>query len=246
VHFNCYITSQELEKEFDYVVVANGTWVEPHKYGIWQQQMTTWLKGGIFEGDFDDCTLELWLDNELTRGVYIYLAPYSKNKAVIAHVVQNIEHTQLDSYWQRFLSSRDILRRYNLLQTWELPHITGRLDMHRVNNVYFIGAAGGSVEPFLGFGQLNAIMTGVMAARSIAQNKDIDFLLKGHISKLNQLSSLRMLLNRATNDQLDKTLSMIKLPGIKNLVYNTDIDVIKLLSKGIKLMGVERQVYGWF
>jgi hypothetical protein len=104
------------------VVVADGHWATPIRYGIWQEIMKTWVIGGIFEGDFQENTLQMWLDNELTRGVYIYSAPYNKNKAVIAHVLQNARPEEMDDYWHRFLYSRNILKKYNMIETWRLPH----------------------------------------------------------------------------------------------------------------------------
>jgi digeranylgeranylglycerophospholipid reductase len=178
----------------------------------------------------------MWLDNELTKGVYIYSAPYDKNKAVIAHVIQNIEHEDLQGYWHKFLNSYGILKKYNMLETWELPHIAGFVTANKVGKIYFIGAAGGGVEPFLGFGQYNAMITGVMAARSIAYNVDINFLLGNIRKKSKELVTLRPLLDAATNDDLDKLLTFMKTPGLRSLIYNTDIDIIKHISNGLKLV----------
>lgn len=236
VHFNSYVQPEDLEKEFDYVVVADGHWTVPTRYGIWQEVMRTWLSGGVFEGDFEDDTLKMWLDNELTKGVYIYLAPYNKKKAVIAHVVQNIEKEELNGYWYRFLESREILKKYNMLESWQLPHHAGTVTTNRVGKIYFAGAAGGGVEPFLGFGQFNAVVTGVMVARSIAQGTDINLLLTDLRKKSQQLNTFRPLLNAATNKDYDRLLAAMKTPGLRSLVYRTDIDMIKLLSTGLKLV----------
>lgn len=236
VNFNSFVQPEDLENEFDYIVVADGHWASPTRYGIWQEKLRAWLKGGIFAGNFEDDTLEMWLDNELTKGVYIYLAPYSKNKAVIAQVVQNIEHEELNDYWHRFLQTHDILKKYDMLESWELPHHTGSVTTNRVGKIYFIGAAGGSAEPFLGFGQFHAIVSGVMAARSIAQGTDINQLLTALTKKNEALGTLRPLLNNATNQDLDRLLAFMKTPGIRSLIYRTNIDIITLLSSGLKLV----------
>lgn len=241
VHLNSFVQPEDLEKDFDYVVVADGRWTTPMRYGIWQEVMRTWVCGGIFEGDFEDDTLKLWLDNELTNGIYIYLVPYSKKKAAIAHVVQNIEHEELNGYWQRFLKSRDILKKYDMLESWELPHHAGTVTTNKVGKIYFAGAAGGGVEPFLGFGQFNAVVSGVMVARSIAQGSDVNLLLTGLRKKTQQLNTFRPLLNAATNKDYDRLLTIMKTPGLRRLVYRTDIDVIKLLSNGLKLVLGERK-----
>lgn len=230
VNYNCFVQPEDIEKDFDYIVVADGHWNVPERYGIWQQIMRTWLKGGIFEGDFAKDTLEMWLDNDLTNGAYIYSAPFSNNKAVIAQIVQGIEQEDIGNYWNRFLESRKILKKYDLLETWELPHHAGIVTTNRVGKIYFIGAAGGGAEPFLGFGQFNAIISGVMTARSIAHGYDIDVLLNKLSKKTKELVAIRPLLNAATNKQYDMLLTAMKLPGYRSLVYNTNIDIIKIIS----------------
>ncbi len=241
VHFNRYVQPEELEKDFDYVVVADGHWTIPTRYGIWQEVMRTWLRGGVFAGNFEEDTLHMWLDNELTKGVYIYMAPYSKNKAVIAHVVQGIQQEEMNDYWHRFLESRNILKQYDLMDSWTLPHHAGTVTTNKVGKIYFVGAAGGGVEPFLGFGQFNAVVSGVMVARSIAEGSDIDLLLSDLRKKSQELSILRPLLNAATNQDFDRLMTMMKAPGLRSLVYRTDIDVIKLLSSGLKLIKDQSQ-----
>lgn len=244
VVFNSFVQPEELENEFDYIVVADGHWSTPTRYGIWQEVMRTWVIGGIFEGDFEDDTLQMWLDNELTKGVYIYSAPYSKNKAVIAHVVQNIGHEELHGYWHRFLASRDILKKYNLTETWELPHHAGTVTTNRVGKVYFAGAAGGGVEPFLGFGQFNAVVSGVMIGRSIAQSSDINLLMRHTRKKSQELSILRPLLNAASNKDFDRLMMLMKAPGLRSLVYRTNIDIIKILSTGLKIVAAGNKNQG--
>ncbi|GAB6086018.1 NAD(P)/FAD-dependent oxidoreductase [Alkaliphilus crotonatoxidans] len=236
VHFNCNVHPEDIEKDFDFIVAADGHWFAPTRYGIWQEVMRAWLSGGVFEGDFEPDTLKMWLDNDLTKGAYIYLAPYSKNKAVIAHVVQGIQQNELNQYWRRFLESRDILKQYNMVESWSIPHHAGLVTTNRVGKVYFAGAAGGGVEPFLGFGQFNAIVSGVMVAKSIAKGYDIDQLLGSVRKKSQQLKSLRPLLNAATNEDFDRLLTVMKTPSLRSLIYRTNVDVIKLLSRGLNLV----------
>jgi len=236
-----FVKPEDLEKEFDSIVVADGHWAAPTRYGIWQEIMRTWVKGGIFEGDFEDQTLHMWLDNELTKGVYIYAAPYSKNKAVIAHVVQNIEHEELNGYWNRFLETRNILKKYNMVESWELPHHAGIVTTAKVGKIYFVGAAGGGAEPFLGFGQFNAVVSGVMAGRSIAKGIDFNILLKDVTKKSEELKTLRPLMNAATNKDFDRLLTLMKAPGLRTLIYRTDVDIIKHLSTGLKLVTAEKR-----
>lgn len=240
VHFESFVKPEDLEKEFDYIIVADGHWSTPTRFGIWREYMRTWVIGGIFAGDFEEDALQMWLDNELTKGVYIYSAPYSKKKAVIAQVVQNIEHCELHDYWHRFLESRELLKKYDLLETWELPHHAGIVTTNRVGKVYFAGAAGGGVEPFLGFGQFNAVFSGVMVARSIVQGMDINLLMDPVRKKSQELATLRPLLNNATNKDFDRLMTLMKTPGLRTIIYRTDINIIKILSTGLSMVSSNR------
>lgn len=234
VHFNSFVQPEEILNDFDFVVVADGLKTVPERYGIWRQVLTAWLRGGIFAGDFAADTLQMWLDNELTKGVYIYSAPYDRHKAVIAQVVQNIEREELNHYWQRFLESKDILKKYDLLESWELSHQSGFVTTNRIGKIYFAGVAGGGVEPFLGFGQFNAVYSGVMTARSIVTGKDINILLKELKKKYLELINLRYLMNKATNRDFDLILNFMKTPGFRSLIYRTNIDIVKLISMGLR------------
>lgn len=94
---------------------------------------------------------------------------------------------------------------------------------------------------FLGFGQFNAVVSGVMAGRSIAHGTEINLMLGDLRKRSNELYTLRMLLNTATNQDLDRLLTVMKTPGLRSLVYKTNIDIIKLLSSGLKLVFEENQ-----
>jgi len=121
-----------------------------------------------------------------------------------------------------------------MLESWELPHHAGSVTTNKIGKIYFVGTAGGGVEPFLGFGQVNAIISGVMAARSIIKRININYLLKDLKRKDRELKVLRSLMNSATNQDFDNLLTAMKTPGIRSLVYKTNIDIIKLLSTGIR------------
>ncbi|NLI12715.1 hypothetical protein [Pelotomaculum propionicicum] len=158
------------------------------------------------------------------------VALISHDAGVKDKAIQNIEHEELNHYWQRFLESRGILKKYDLLETWELPHQGGYVTTNRIGKILLAGTAGGGVEPFLGFGQFNAIYSGVMTARSIITGENINVLLKDMKKKHMELINLRYLMSKATNRDFDLLLSIMKTPGIRSLVYKTNIDIVKLIS----------------
>ena len=56
-----------------------------------------------------------------------------------------------------------------------------------------------------------------------------------------QLNTLSTLLNIATNQDLDRLLTIMKTPGLRSLIYKTNIDIIKLLANGLKLVSAENK-----
>lgn len=90
------------------------------------------------------------------------------------------------------------------------------------------------MEPFLGFGQFNAVITVVMAARSIAHKLDINSLLSNLRKKSQELSIIRPLLDKATNKDLDRLLTIMKTPGLRSFVYKNRYRYYQTYFKGYK------------
>jgi len=63
--------------------------------------------------------------------------------------------------------------------------------------------------------------------------------MKAARKKSQELHTLRQLLNAATNQDFDRLLMIMKTPALRTLVYRTHIDIIKLLSTGLKLVTTE-------
>jgi hypothetical protein len=66
--------------------------------------------------------------------------------------------------------------------------------------------------------------------------------LKDIHKKSRELSALRPLLNAADNKDFDRLMTIMKTPGLRSLVYRTDIDIIKILSTGLRLVAYEKKI----
>lgn len=97
----------------------------------------------------------------------------------------------------------------------------------KVGNIYFVGNAVGALDPFLGFGQFNSIATGVLAARSMVKGSDFQKSIKDIVHRNIQMYEFRKIFNGLNNQSYDRIIRSIGLPGVKRLVYDTNINVIK-------------------
>jgi len=76
---------------------------------------------------------------------------------------------------------------------------------------------------------------GVFAAQSIVEGLDYEKLLKDIVNKENAFYEIRKSFDELTNKGYDKLLSAISFPGVKQLIYYTDLNVIKYSGRALRL-----------
>lgn len=234
VKFNAFGDYESLINKFDYIVIANGTTDYTRELGVWKGWVNTYVKGAIVLGSFDPNTLIVWINKDYCKNGYAYLTPFNDKRASLAVVVTDVSEQEIESYWELFLYTENI--KYTITQEFTLNHRAGHVYPHRVGNIYFAGNSGGVIDPFLGFGQFGAITTGVMAARSIAAGYDYENLIKEVVGKNIQLHEFRKGFDRLNNTGCDILMSTLGLPGLRHLLYNSRINVIKYGSAIVKLL----------
>ncbi|MGE5415349.1 MAG: NAD(P)/FAD-dependent oxidoreductase [Acidobacteriota bacterium] len=225
VRFHEDANYKELLKQNDYVVIADGKPFATKELGCWNEQVSGWVKGAVVLGDFDPHELIIWLNNDYTQKGYAYLAPFNNKKASLVLFVPYINANEITHYWEKFVDLENMS--YPIVQDFEYQHFSGFANPHKTGNIYFAGIAGGALDSFLGFGLLTSILQGVFAAQSIAQGKDYEKLLHSVVKRNKSLYELRRAFDNATNADFDKILSLIGLPGIRQLTYKSPLNVIQ-------------------
>ena len=66
-----------------------------------------------------------------------------------------------------------------------------------------------------------------MAARSIAENKDYEKLIKWIVSKNTQLYEFRKTYEKLDNKDYDLMIASLKMPGLRSILYDTPLNVVK-------------------
>lgn len=216
---------ETLAKEYDHVVVANGTSEYTRELGCWKEWLNTYVMGAILEGDFDPNALLVWINKDYCKNGYAYLCPFNEKRAAMALVVTEVGEHEIEIFWENFLDTESL--KYTILEEFKLNHNSGHVYPHKVGNIYLAGNAGGGVDPFLGFGQLSALTMGVSAGRSIAKGKDYEKLISKEVKNNIKMHEFRKVFDMSGNNGYDYLFSTISIPGVKHLIYHTPFDIIK-------------------
>lgn len=243
INYNVKADYEELSKQYDYVVVCDGSGHVAKSLGLWDNLFFSLLRGAIVLGEFDTNKLVMWFNKKYNDTGYAYLTPFSNDMASLVLIVRNIAPEELDDYWHLFWENENFDRRFKMIESFTLEHSAGYVYPHQLNNILFAGNAGGFLEPFLGFGQMTAIRTGYYAAQAIAKNKDYEKLLEPIKTDISRSTMIREYMNIAGNPAISWVTRAVTLPGIKQIIYNSSIDVLKYttaLMKFFDKLGGER------
>lgn len=239
VNLNHVADYSTLAKKYDYVVIANGNNIFAKELGCWQEWVHTYVKGAVVLGDFDPTSITVWVNKAYCKNGYAYLTPYNNKKASLILVVTEVDEFEIEEFWKAFIYYENL--RYDTIETFKLNHISGLAYPHQVEGILLAGNAGGAIDPFLGFGIISSVTSGVMAARSIATGKSYEKLLT-NMTKINlHLYEFRKAFNSANRDGLNKIMTFIGMPGIRQLIYKTPINIIKA---GGTLLRLKREIKG--
>jgi digeranylgeranylglycerophospholipid reductase len=234
IMFNEYGDYQKLMQKYDKVVIANGTTNFTQELGCWTEWVNTYLRGAIVLGDFDPNTLLVWIDKSYCKSGYAYLTPFDRNRASMALIVTDVGEREIDNYWELFLDSENI--KYTIVEEYKLNHKSGYVYPHQSGSIYLAGDSAGVIEPFLGFGQMSSIISGVMAARSIVDGKDYEKLIKPLARNNLRFHEFRKGFDLLGNNGYDILMSVMGWPGVKHVLYYSPFNAVKYGSYLMRLV----------
>lgn len=228
IFFNAMVDIHTLKKKYDYVVVATGNIMYARELGLWQTWFSGYVRLAVVHGNFDTERVDMWLNRHYCRKGYAYLTPFSDKKASLVLVVQDCNEEELNEYWNAFLYYENL--KYPIIEESTQHHISGFLYPKIYENLIFTGLAGGSIDPFLGFGQYNSLSMGVFAARTIALGRDYHRQCEAISKKNLQLYQLRMGFDNLDNKGYDRLITFLGLPGIRTVLYKTPFNFLPIGS----------------
>lgn len=220
IFFNTRADYWNLRDSFDYVVVATGTREIPAMLGLWQDWLRTWSVGAQILGEFEPPLAHIWFDKRVCGNGYAYMIPFSEKLASLTLVAPSVKRPIALTRWQNFLNKFKINN--NVVSYWEIEHVTGYVFPCQIGNTLFIGHAGGFMDSLLGYSLFSSICSGVLAARAIAkQGKPFAAATAPLRATMSQSLSLRRIFERMDNDDLDRLVSTIALPVLRNFIYHS-------------------------
>ncbi len=234
VLFNTCGDYEQLAKQNDFVIVTNGQNNVTDELGCWYEWVDTYVRGAVVLGSFDACAMHVWLDKTYCKNGYAYLTPFDDKRASLILVVTDVNEKEVDHYWELFLYTEKI--KYTIAEEFKQQHRSGRVYPHRVGNILLAGNAGGVIDPCLGFGVWGSLITGVMAARAITENKHYEDLIGDVVTLNSRLYEFRKALNTTDNRQYDRIVTAIGLPGLSQMIYNTPLNIVKHGAKVLRLL----------
>lgn len=233
INFNSTATWQELEKDFDWIIIATGDPTISRELGVWKTDAEAFLKGCIVKGKFDLGVAKIWLNTELSKKCMVYFAPFDTNEGSYCTVAIPSSPEELDILWSRTVKGLN----FEPVPQTEFKYEEfkmGRVSTRQIGKILLTGSAGGFVEPFMGFGQVPSILSGVQAAEAIITGGDYNKLTAWYNRNYAYCLTIRKFINNIDNEGFDRIVASLNLPTVKELVANTNLPILSLAAKAIR------------
>jgi len=233
--FNTFATLDDLKDQYDHIIVATGNnSLIPTSLGISTPILQTWVRGQVVLGEFDPNKLVMWTNTNYMKNGYAYLTPFSKERASLILIVPNTTREELEYYWNLFVDLEKL--NYTVIEQFEEDHTANHVYPKQVENIVFVGTAGGFLDPFLGFGQFSALASGHLAARSIITGQPFEELAKELSGIMKSSIAIRDRINTLDNKKYDVLVTLLGNPIVSKLVYGTNLNYLKYTSESLTLL----------
>lgn len=239
IFLNTVADINTLKKKYDYVVVANGNLLFARELGLWQTWFQGFVRAAVVHGNFDTERVDMWINRHYCKKGYAYLTPFSEKKASIILVAQDCNEEDMNEFWNAFMYYENF--KYPIIEESTQYHSSGFVYPKVYDNLIFSGLAGGSIDPFLGFGQYNSLSMGVFAARTIGIGCDYHKQCEAISRKNLQLYQFRMGFDKLDNKGYDRLLTFLGMPGVRGALYKTPVNFLPfgsaVIRKALKVLG---------
>ncbi|MFZ5968742.1 MAG: NAD(P)-binding protein [Bacillota bacterium] len=224
IHYNTPANCIELSKIYDHVVVATGRAKDAIELGLWENQGTAIVVGGVGIGQFDTTFSAAYFNIDYAGAGYGRLTPFSSTHAILGLYIIGKEEVDIVKSFNQFLKYEGLDYLEFTYLVVPPPFDTGRVTKFQVGNILLAGRSAGLTERLLGVGCCEALESGIQAARSIIYNKNYDALVRPLQRHIENISSFRNVVEKYTNEDYDRLLNVLKTSGVKQAIYNTKLN----------------------
>ncbi|SHF01532.1 NAD(P)/FAD-dependent oxidoreductase [Desulforamulus putei] len=233
VRFESPVKPKDLLKDFDYIVVADGTKKYAKELGVWKSTYQSWVRGANILGEFNPREVRFWFNTGYAGSGFAHMVPLGTERAALTLSVSYIIRDELPRYWQAFIEQEKI--NPENVMNWDTDYETGLVFPHRVGNTFFVGNSGGFVTGWLGIGIFSCIASGVEAARSIALGSNYEKRIRFLQQIMERQARFRLLWDGFNNRNLDRAIRLMGSPVLKHSLYHTNLNVMKMADPLIHL-----------
>lgn len=235
IFYNSLVNYKELAQKYDYVVVASGRETEARDMGLWEDKGVITIVGATAIGSFDTYTSSVYFNTEYAGTGYGRLTSYNKNSALIDLYIIGKPETQALELFEKFKQMENLSSLDFVYKNIPPPFTNGKVKKFQKGNVLLVGKSAGLTDRLLGVGSVEALITGTLAARAIAEHKDYDSMVRPLQTHIENVSAFRNAMNNFNNNDFDNLVSILGTPGIKQLIYNTKINFAGMVGDLFKL-----------
>ncbi|KIL48438.1 NAD(P)-binding protein [Jeotgalibacillus campisalis] len=237
IRFHQDVSHTEISKEYTHTVLATGDSLDTEKIQPYKTALTVRFIGAIVAGEFDITTVHTFFNNLFAPKGMAYLLPHSVHEASLILVYPQYPENEVldkDELWENCLVEcrKRLNQNLALISMFELENYRiGTTETPRIGNTFFVGNCFGSIMPFLGFGQLESILTGIYAAQAIAGKGNYEDLVRPLYKSYHDSLSLRRGIEKLDNKQLDFLAASIRNPLMEKLLLSKRVDGLKIASR---------------
>lgn len=218
ITFNTYADVDILKQEYDYVVLASGNSIYTCNLDIFNETFNAYVRIATVKGKFRTDSVTMWFNTDYAKHGYVYLVADTEETAKLIHITSCAPYIEFEQYWNRFL--RECKMNFEVIENIDLIHKVGLLDTNKRDNVFYTGYAGGFIDSFLGFGIINSIYSGIGAAHCMLNNANYDDYMRIVVKDIKKKHEYRKAYNNYNNDDIDRLISTLCKPVIKQAVYD--------------------------
>ncbi|MGY4689982.1 NAD(P)-binding protein [Salibacterium sp. K-3] len=232
IHYHSDKSYEALQQDYTHVILATGDASYALKLRNFEEYLSVSLKGAIIEGTFERDHVRIWLDNRIAPQGYAYLLPLSSTKAnlVMAHPDASADSEgQKEKQWQLLLNNagQALQQSFYIKDQFQIKNYKiGICHAPRLGNTFFTGNCFGSVMPFLGFGQLESILTGIYAAYDLCGYGKYEAFTKPLRKSFHDSMVLRQGMESLNNGGYDFIVKQLNTSLGKRL-FTTNVNVIR-------------------
>jgi digeranylgeranylglycerophospholipid reductase len=228
INFDSCIRLKDIKGRFDHILVSTGDSSIAKELGIWTTTFCSHVRSAIIPGSFSSDSPMIWFNTDYSKNCFSSFLPNSPKDAILLLIANNTSCREMDFYWNQFMLKENI--RYPVSQFNELEFNLGFPAYLYRDNIYFMGNAAGAIDSFIGFGAVNAIESGILAARSIIYSLDYNVLMEPIITSVKKLNKYRMAVDKFHNSDYDMIIKLLGSRFVKPFIYSNPLFKVKNFS----------------